>query len=338
MTNSQTLKTLISVLTLSMTALALSVPALADYPERRIDAVVPWGAGGSTDNMARSLTPHVEEVLGTDIVINNRPGGTGVIGTNVVRTRPANGYSLLYGAENAQLYPILELADFDYGDLHPVSLIGQGIVLIVAPAGKAWNDFGDLLAEASANPGQLRMGDAGAGGLPSTVLAMINAVDELDVRSVTFGGDGPAITAMLGNHLDFMPMALASAQEQIRAGNLKVLTVLSDESVEQLPDAPPITDFLPEMESFLPWGPFWGAYVRQDTPDTIKATLESAYAEAIAHEDFQAFLDRNGATSLNLQGEEAQDFLSRWQSVTSWAMEDAGSAKVSPETLGIPRP
>lgn len=329
-------KTLVTAFTLSTAALAM--PALADYPERRIDALVPWGAGGSTDNMARSLTPHVEALLDTDIVITNRPGGTGVIGTQVVRTRPANGYSLLYGAENAQLYPVLELADFDYGDLHPVSLIGQGIVLIVAPADKEWDDFGDLLAEAQATPGELRMGDAGAGGLPSTVLAMINAVDELDVRSVTFGGDGPAITALLGDHLDFMPMALASAQEQIRAGHLKALAVLSTEPVEQLPDVPLITEFLPEMEGFLPWGPFWGAYVRQDTPDDIKATLEAAYEEAIANDDFQAFLTRNGAASLNLQGEEATEFLERWQAVTAWAMQDAGTAKVSPEMLGIPRP
>ncbi|PXX95102.1 tripartite tricarboxylate transporter substrate binding protein [Halomonas sp. LBP4] len=338
MTTSRNLKRLATAITLSTAALAASTSALADYPERRIDAVVPWGAGGSTDNMARSLTPHVEKRLDTDIVINNRPGGTGVIGTNVVRTRPANGYSLLYGAENAQLYPILELADFDYGDLHPVSIIGQGIVLIVAPADSEWEDFGGLMADAQANPGQLRMGDAGAGGLPSTVLAMINAVDKLDVRSVTFGGDGPAITAMLGNHLDFMPMALASAQEQIRAGKLKALAVLSDEPAEQLPEVPPITEFLPEMADFLPWGPFWGAYVHEDTPHEIKTTLENAYAEAIAQEEFQGFLARNGATSLNLQGDEAESFLSRWQSVTAWAMEDAGSAKVSPERLGIPRP
>ncbi|GHE22197.1 Bug family tripartite tricarboxylate transporter substrate binding protein [Halomonas urumqiensis] len=332
------LSRLATTLLVTAAPLAATPQVLADYPERRIDAVVPWGAGGSTDNMARSLTPHVEEILDTDIVITNRPGGTGVIGTNVVRTRPANGYSLLYGAENAQLYPVLALADFDYGDLHPVGLIGQGIVLIVAPPSKKWNDFSDLLAEAQAKPGELRMGDAGPGGLPSTVLAMLNAVDELDVRSVTFGGDGPAITALLGNHIDFMPMALASAQEQIRAGNLKALAVLSSEPVEQLPEVPPITDFLPEMDSFLPWGPFWGAYVHKDTPDDIKATLENAYSEAIAQDEFQAFLARNGATSLNLQGEEAGDFLSRWQSVTTWAMEDAGSAKVSPETLGIPQP
>lgn len=312
--------------------------AMADYPDRRIDAIVPWGAGGSTDNMARSLTPYVEEILGSDIVINNRPGGTGVIGTNVVRTRPANGYSLLYGAENAQLYPVLELADFDYGDMHPISVIAQGIVLIAAPADKEWQDFGELLEDIHANPGQLRMGDAGSGGLPSTVLAMLNAVDDVDVRSVTFGGDGPAMTAMLGNHLDFMPLALASAQEQLRAGNLRALAVLSDEPVELLPGVPPITEFLPDMESFLPWGPFWGAYVHEDTPEEITSTLETAYSEAIEHENFQTFLNRNGATSLNLQGEDAQQFLQRWQSVTAWAMEDAGTAHVSPENLGISRP
>lgn len=321
------------------TAIAMAAStAMADYPERRIDAVVPWGAGGSTDNMARSLTPYVESILGADIIINNRPGGTGVIGMNAVRTRPANGYNLLYGAENAQLYPVLELANFDYGDMQPISIIAQGIVLITAPASKEWQDFGDLLEEVHANPGKLRMGDAGNGGLPSTVLSMLNAVDEVDVRSVTFGGDGPAITAMMGNHLDFMPLALASAQEQLRAGNLRALAVLSDEPVELLPGVPPITDFLPDMASFLPWGPFWGTYVHKNTPEEITSRLEAAYAEAIDHEDFQAFLTRNGATSLNLQGDEAQAFLQRWQSVTAWAMEDAGTAIVSPESLGIPRP
>lgn len=338
MTNAITLKTLVYTIALSAAALTLATPVQADYPERRIDAIVPWGAGGSTDNVARSLTPHAETRLGTSIVVNNRPGGTGVIGTNVVRTRPANGYTLLYGAENAQLYQVLELADFDYGDLHPVNVIGQGIVLIVAPTERGWTTLDELMEEARENPGSLRMGDAGAGGLPSTVLAMINAVDELDVRSVTFGGDGPGITAMLGGHIDFMPMALASAESHLRSGRLKALAVLSDESLEQLPDVTPITETLPEMADFLPWGPFWGVYAHQDTPDDIKTTLEDAYAEAVASDDFQRFLAQNGATSLNLKGKQAEEFLDRWQSVTAWAMETAGTAKTSPEELGIPRP
>lgn len=338
MTIRPSINTLATSIALAAATLTLASPTFADYPQRRIDAIVPWGAGGSTDNMARSLTPHAEQQLGTDIVINNRPGGTGVIGTNVIRQRPANGYTLLYGAENAQLYPVLDLADFDYGDLQPIDIIAQGIVVIVAPADKPWKNFGDLLKDVHQHPGTLRMGDAGPGGLPSTVLAMVNAVDELDVRSVTFGGDGPGITALLGGHIDFMPMALASADEYLESGHLKVLAVLSDTPVKQVPEATPITETLPDMARFLPWGPFWGVYVNQDTPQAITQTLESAYDKAVDDADFQDFLKKNGATSLNLQGEEAQQFLDRWQSVTAWAMQDAGSAKVAPDTLGIAKP
>lgn len=332
------LKQLLATLAVSAGTLAVASSAFAEYPERNIEGVIQWGAGGATDNVARSLTPHVEEALGTSIILNNRPGGTGVIGMNTVMSKPANGYTVLYGAENPQLYPIMELADFTYADMTPVNVIGQGLVVIAAPADKEWENFGDLLDDAHANPGTLRMGGTGAGGLPSTVLAMINAVDELDVRNVTFGGDGPGITALLGGHIDFMPLSLAAAQEHIASGRLKGLAVVTKESIEELPDTPPITDALPEMESYLPWGPFWAVAVHKDTPDDIVATLSDAYQKGVANEEFQQFLSGNGAKVLNLQGDEAKQFLNRWQSVTAWALQKAGSAKVSPEEAGIPKP
>ena len=332
------MKNILATLVVSTGTLALAASAFADYPERNIEGIIQWGAGGATDNVARSLTPHVEEALGTSIVLTNRPGGTGVIGMNTVLTKPANGYTVLYGAENPQLYPIMGLADFTYDDMTPINVIGQGLVVIAAPADKEWANFGDLLDEAQANPGTLRMGGTGAGGLPSTVLAMINSVDELDVRNVTFGGDGPGITAMLGGHIDFMPLSLAAAQEHIASGRLKGLAILTKESIEELPDVPPITESLPQIESYLPWGPFWAVAVREDTPNDIVKTLSDAYEKGVANEQFQQFLSENGAQSLNLQGEEAEQFLNRWQSVTAWALEKAGSAKVSPEEVGIPKP
>lgn len=331
-------KPLATSIILAASTLTLASQAMAEYPERPIEGIIQWGAGGATDNVARSLTPHVEDALGAEIILNNRPGGTGVIGMNAVMQKPANGYSVLYGAENPQLYPIMGLADFTYGDMTPINVIGQGLVVIAAPADKEWEDFGDLLEDAQANPGSLRMGGTGAGGLPSTVLAMINSVDELDVRNVTFGGDGPGITAMLGGHIDFMPLSLAAAKEYIASGRLKGLAIVTKESIEELPNVPPITEALPEIESYLPWGPFWTVAVREDTPDDIVATLSDAYEKGVANEQFQQFLKDNGAQPLNLQGEEAKQFLSRWQSVTAWALERAGTAENSPEEFDIPRP
>ncbi|MFC3283334.1 tripartite tricarboxylate transporter substrate binding protein [Litchfieldella rifensis] len=323
---------------ISAAAMAFATPTLADYPERNIQGTIQWGAGGATDNVARSLTPHVEEILDTTVVLTNRPGGTGVIGMNYVMQQRPDGYHLLYGAENPQLYQLMGLADFSYDDMHTVNIIGQGLVVIAAPADSPYGSFKDVLEAAKENPGTLRMGGTGAGGLPSTVHAMVNAVDELDVRTVTFGGDGPGITALLGGHIDFMPLSLAAAKEQILGGKLKGLAVLTQNELESLPGVPPITQALPDIESFLPWGPFWGVFVREDTPDDIKATLEDAYQQAVANEEFQSFLDNFGAEALNLSGEEAQRYLDNWQAVTAWSMYDAGAVETSPEELGISRP
>lgn len=331
-------KPAISRIALAIGALSIAGGALADYPERNIQGTIQWGAGGATDNVIRSLTPHVEEILGTSVILTNRAGGTGVIGMNhVMRQRP-DGYNLLFGAENPQLYPLMGLADFTYDDMHTVNIIGQGLVVIATHPNSPFETFEELLAYANDNPGELRMGGTGAGGLPSTIHAMINAVGDLDVRTVTFAGDGPGVTALLGEHIDFMPLSLSAVAEQIRGGRLKGLAVLNAEELDSLPGVPPITEALPEIESFLPWGPFWGVFVHQDTPDDIKATLEEAYEQAVASDGFQEFLTNFGGEPLNLNGEEAQQYLDSWQSVTAWSMFDAKSVETSPEELGIPRP
>lgn len=333
-------KPLLSSLAVAVGSLAVAGSALADYPERNIQGTIQWGAGGATDNVARSLTPHVEEILDTTIVLTNRPGGTGVIGMNHVMRQRADGYNLLYGAENPQLYPLMGLADFTYDDMHTVNIIGQGLVVIAAHPDSPFDTFAELMEYAREHPGELRMGGTGAGGLPSTVHAMINAVDDLQVRDVTFGGDGPGVTALLGEHIDFMPLSLSAVAEQIRGGRLKGLAVLTSEELESLPGVPPITEALPDIEAFLPWGPFWGVFAHQDTPDDIKSTLEDAFEQAVAGDEFQEFLTNFGGATLNLNGEEAQEYLDNWQSITAWSMHEAEAetVKVSPEELGIPRP
>ncbi|MND96140.1 Tripartite tricarboxylate transporter family receptor [compost metagenome] len=332
------LKKLLVGLTLAASAAGFSLAAHAAYPERSIQAVIPWGAGGATDNVMRSLTPYVEKELGGKVILNNRPGGTAVIGTSYVLGQQPNGYTLLLGAENPQLYPVLGLAKFDYSALYPINLIGQNVAVIAVHADSPWNSMADLMAAAKANPGSLRMGGAGAGALPSTVHAMISAVDQLEVREVTFGGDGPGITALMGQHIDFMPLSLAAAKELIRTGKLKALAVVSTEEIPELPGVEPISKTLPAIADYLPWGPFWGVWVHKDTPDDVKQKLTAAYAKAVATPEFQAFLKNYGAKSLNLSGDEASQFLNRWQSVTTWSMYKAKAIDIAPDSVGIAKP
>lgn len=312
--------------------------AFADFPTRDIQGVIQWGAGGATDTVSRAVQPHVEEILGRRIIMANRTGATGVIGMRYVQAQPADGYTLLFGAENPQLYKVLGLADADYGDFYTVNLLARGVVVMTVRADSPWNDFSDLLAAVQANPGQFRMGGTGTGGLTHVVEAMITAVTDFDVTTVPYDGEGPGLTAMLGGAVDFMPAGLSAASELIRSGRARGLAVVNTEPVPQLPDVAPITEYLPGMETYLPWGPFYGVFVSKDAPEAARNRLVEAFAAGAATEEFTNLMEGRGNVMMNISGDEAAEFLTRWQSVTSWLLHDTGAAPNSPEQFGIARP
>lgn len=314
-------------------------PVLAqDYPTKDIQGIIQWGAGGSTDTIMRAVTPHAEEVLGEDVVMTNRTGGVGAIATKTVLAGEADGYTLLMGAENPQLYQVMGLSDTDYEPFTPINILARGVPMLVASTDAPFDTVQEMIDYAQANPGELRIGSTGPGGLPSVVTAMLQSQVELPVTAVPFDGDGPALTALMGGAIDVMPAVLGAALENIEAGRMKPLAVIETEANEALPDVPPITDALPELEQYLPWGPFFGIFVQDGTPEQAVEALTNAYSEAAQQEEFQQLLDQRGYELLNLSGEEAEQFLQDWQSTTAWLMHDAGMTKASPEEFDIPRP
>lgn len=323
----------------AVAALALSSSlAIADYPEREVLGVVMWGAGGATDTVARAVNPAAEEALGKSIVVLNKSGGAGAISTAFVNAAPADGYTFLYGAENPQLHPIMGVSSLDYSSFYPINILGRGVAVIAVPAASKYQTMAELLADIKANPGAVKMGSTGPGGLPSTISALIANAADFDVTAIPFGGEGPGLTAMLGGEVDFMPSGISAAAEQIKAGKMRALAVVNPTSVATLPNVPPITDALPAMQKFLPWGPFYGVFVRQDTPADVKAVLESAFKKAADSAPFTTLMANRGNVVMNISGSEAEAFLKKWQQVTVWALQDTGAAKVDPATLGIARP
>jgi len=320
-------------------ALALSSGlAVADYPEREVLGVVMWGAGGATDTVARAVNPAAEEALGKAIVVLNKSGGAGAISTAFVNAAPADGYTFLYGAENPQLHPVMGVSSLDYSSFYPVNILGRGVAVIAVPSDSKYKTMADLLADIKANPGAVKMGSTGPGGLPSTISALIANATDFEVTAIPFGGEGPGLTAMLGGEVDFMPSGISAAAEQIKAGKMRALAVVNPSSVDTLPNVPPITDAIPGMDKFLPWGPFYGVFVRKDAPDDVKAVLESAFKKAAESEQFTTLMANRGNVMMNISGNEAEAFLKKWQQVTVWALQDTGAAKVDPASLGIKRP
>jgi len=310
----------------------------ADYPAKDLQGIIMWGAGGATDTVARAVTPLVEEALGKQIVLVNKAGGSGAISTAFVAGRPSDGYTLLYGAENPQLHKVLELAQTDYADFYPVNVLARGVAVIVANNDRPWKTVKDLVDEAQKNPGKIKMGSTGPGGLPHVVGALMKTVTDFNVTSVPFDGEGPGITALLGGHVDFMPAGLSAAAEHIKAGRVKVLAVVNNDELAALPGVPPISKDFSGFAKYLPWGPFYGVFVKRDTPDDAKAKLVDAVKKAAATSKFVEMMEGRGNIMMNLAGDEADVFLKKWQSTTAWVLHDAGATKASPEKFGIAKP
>lgn len=324
----------------AVTALALTagIAVAQEFPERELLGVVMWGSGGATDTVARAVNPAAEEELGKAIVVLNKSGGAGAISTAYVDAAPSDGYTFLYGAENPQLHPIMGVSKLDYSSFYPVNILGRGVAVIAVPADSKYETLEALMDDIKANPGVVKMGSTGPGGLPSTIGALIKNSAPFEVTAIPFDGEGPGLTAMLGGEVDFMPAGISAAAEQIKAGKMRALAVVNTEPVDTLPDVPAVTDAIPDMAKFLPWGPFYGVFVKKDVPDDVKTKLVSAFKKAAASETFTTLMANKGNVIMNISGDEAEAFLKKWQQVTAWALQDTGAAKVSPETLGIPRP
>lgn len=131
------------------------------FPENDITGVVQWGAGGGTDSLMRPLASITEDILDVSIVVQNKPGATGAIGAHYVYDLPANGYNLLMGAENPQLYTMLGISELTYENFEPIYLIGDEKVGIIVGKDSKYESFTELIEDALANPGEVSISSTG---------------------------------------------------------------------------------------------------------------------------------------------------------------------------------
>lgn len=309
-----------------------------NYPERDVTAVIQWGAGGGTDVAMRGYAPYAEEALGKKIVLQNKPGASGAIGANFVLQQPADGYTILMGAEPQALFRVTGAADFDYDKFYPINVAAiANTILLVARPDAPWNTTQTLLSHVQANPKKVKQYIAGQGTVPFTVNTMVKSLTNFDTLMVPFDGDGPAIAALQGGHIDIGFIASGAAIEHIKAGRLKAIGVLDNkpfQNIDPMTNAPSLRD----LPKYLPWGSWYGVFVKKETPDAVKAKLVAAFKKAGDNPQYRKMMEGRGTTMLNIGGAEAEAFIKKWQSTTAWLYQDAGAAKVNPATLGIAKP
>jgi len=310
-------------------------PVAPAFPEHDITGVVQWGAGGGTDSLMRPLASLTENILGKSIIVQNKPGATGAIATQYVHEQEADGYTLLMGAENPQLYTMLDISDLTYDNFEPVFLIGDERVGIIVGKDSKYTTFTDLINDAIANPGKISVATTGKGGMPWSISSFIKAVTGAEFNQIPFDSDAAAMTAVLGGHADFTVAKVQAGIQSYKAGDIRYLTLMSLEKVDVLADVPLITEEYPEFENYLPWGPFYGVFVKDGTPEESIIVMRDAFVKAFEDASYQELLKGFNISPLGISGDEAKEYLSNWQKNTAEAFFKSGAIDKSPEELGI---
>lgn len=309
--------------------------ASSEYPSKNISGIVQWGAGGGTDSLMRPLASLAEKELGKSIVVENKTGGTGSIATQFVHDQASDGYTLLMGAENPQLYKALGIVDLTYSDFEPVFLIGDETVGIVVGKDSSYTSITDIINAALAAPGTIKISTTGEGGLPWDVASFLTSLTGAEFNQIPYDSDATAKTAVLSGECDFTVCKVQSGIEDYKAGDLVYLSMLSTEPVAQLEDIPLITEEYPGFADYLPWGPFYGVFVNADTDPAVIETLSAAFAKAFEDASYQDLLKGFNINALGYTGDAAKEYLTNWQKNTVTALVNSGAITKSLSELGL---
>lgn len=210
--------------------------------------------------------------------------------------------------------------------------------VVIVPEDSPYKSFKDLV-EAARRGDAIKMGSTGPGGLPYVATNMIQKIHDVKFNLVQFDGEGPCVTAIMGKHLDAVAVGLISATTHINGGAVRALCVISDKRIESVKQVPAITElYADEYKPYLPWGAFFGVFVKKGTDVEIQARLKDAFLKAYNDPKFEEFARSMGGVKLGLTGKPARNYIEQNKSVSTWLLYDAGGAKRSPQDFGIKRP
>lgn len=330
----------LKAVSLSALALAIALPAAAQQwkPSRPINLIVPWAAGGSTDQVTRIAASEMEKALGQTIVIVNQPGASGSIGTKSAFDAPRDGYTWTAGAaQDLGSYETLGSLKTRITDWHLFLNVANIQVIGVNPKAP-YNNAKELLDAMKAKPGQISVATAGVTSAGHNAMELIAKVTGVKYRHVTYDGGNPAVVATVAGEADVTTQLAVEQADMIRGKRLRPLATVSDKplELEGYGVIPPLSQTLP---GFTAPANYFGIFIPKGVPDEVVKTVERIWADNIAKsEALKKYATSRGALFAPQYGEAAQKAVFPAIQANAWLLFDGGKAKVSPDTVGIPKP
>ncbi|WP_119155439.1 Bug family tripartite tricarboxylate transporter substrate binding protein [Caldimonas tepidiphila] len=282
-----------SAAALPLAPLGLTAARAESFPARPIRWIVAYPAGGGSDFLARQLAPQLGRQLGQTVVIENRPGAAGIIGTELAARAPADGHTWVLGDNGAMVFNPALYRKLPYSpqDFAPVGFIARFPLILVAHPGSGFESARQLLAEVKRNPGRYSYASPGAGSPHHLAMELLKDRTRSFIVHVPYRGTAMAIQDVIGGQVPMMVVDTAGGLAQIRAGRVRPLAVLSRQRLPQLPEVPTLEEAgVKDLEVFA----WLGLYVPRGTPPDIVGRLSAEMQKAVAVPEVRAKLEEFG--------------------------------------------
>jgi len=304
-------------------------------PTKPITIIVPWAAGGATDQVTRLAASEVEAGLGQKIVVVNQPGGAGSIGTKAAMDAPRDGYTWTAGAaKQLGTYPLLGMIDSKVQDFDLFLAVTNVSIVSVNPS-SPYKTFPELLEAMKTK--QVSVSTAGNSSSGHFAMEAISRATGVKYRHVTYDGGNPAVVSTVSGETEVTTQLAPEQAEMIKGKRLRPLAVVGDQplTIEGVGTIPPITQFVKDFPQVTT---AFGIFIPKGAPPEAVATIEKLWTERVANsEKLRKYASDKGALFTPLYGKAAQEAV--WPTVVSdaYLLQDAGMAKVTPESIGIKR-
>ena len=303
-------------------ALAANLAA-QDYPNKTIRLIVPFAPGGVTDTSARVLADKLSRQMGQQVIVENRPGGSGNPGTQYVAQSAPDGYTLLLAFDGTMVinpYVFPKIPFDTVRDFQPITKLGDAALVLVAHPGLPVKTFAELLAYSKANPGKLSFGHSGTGGTTHVAGELLKQRTGLDMLHIPYKSGGQAVVDTIGGQVPLAYSAVAGAQAHIKGGKLVALGVSSQKRISSLPDVP---TFIEQGVAGFEAVSWVGIMVPAKTPRLVVERLNRDIAAVLHETDVRERFATLGiepvGNSPEQFGEQIKNDLARWGKVVEQA-------------------
>jgi tripartite-type tricarboxylate transporter receptor subunit TctC len=320
----------------AIASVALAGPALAEWPEKPIQLIVPWGAGGATDQVSRVVAAELEAALGQSIVVVNQTGASGSIGSQAAWDAPHDGYTWTAGAaKDLGTYAVTGKMDTSIKDwdLYLNSALAS---VISVSADSEIDDLPEFLEALKA--GGMQVGTSGVNSAGHSTIEALSASVGGDYIHASYDGGAAAVLSTVSGETGATTQLISEQIDMLRAGQLKAIAIISDVDVD-VPGVgvvPAVTSALPD---FTVAPIYFGIFVPGDVPADVTAKIDAAWADAIANSAKLAeYTEGRGSIMTVHSGDDAQARV--WPSIqaNAWLLHDSGQSAADPASLDIPRP